>query len=195
MTAIAMRTKARPSTRERIVSASYDLFTTRGIRDVAMDDVAASSGVAKATLYRHFPSKNELAIAFLERRESVWTLGFVEAEILSRSGDPIGRLLAIFDVFDEWFTRGDFEACSFVNALLEMGPDHAIGRASIGHLANIRSMVAGLATDAGLRETENFARSLHILMNGSIVQATEGDLDAARLAKTMARNLIDRHRP
>jgi AcrR family transcriptional regulator len=184
---------SRETARERLLSASYDLFSRRGIRDVSIDEVLDRSGVAKATLYRHFPSKDELVLAFLERRERLWTHGTVEAGALARSEDPVGRLLAIFDVFDEWFQREDFEACSFINVLLEMGPAHPAGKASVKYLANIRSVVANFAAGAGLREPDEFSKSWHILMKGSIVQAVEGDTDSAKRAKAMAKLLIAEH--
>jgi AcrR family transcriptional regulator len=179
---------------ERVLDTAYELFSGRGIRDVGIDELIERAGVAKATLYRHFPSKEDLVVAFLERREQRWTLGFVEAEASSRGATPEEQLLAIFDAFDEWFRREDFEACSFINTLLEMGAQHPAGKASIRHLQNIRSLVRRLADEAGLRDTDSFARSFHILMKGSIISAAEGDLDAAHCAKAMARSLIDQYR-
>src|SRR5699024_10203900 len=87
--------------RERLLDVSYDLFSHRGIRDVGVDEVIAKAGVAKATLYRHFPAKDDLVRAFLHEREQHWTLGMVETEALERGATPRERLLAIFDVFDE----------------------------------------------------------------------------------------------
>jgi AcrR family transcriptional regulator len=150
--------------------------------------------VAKATLYRHFASKDDLALAFLELREERWTKGFVETGARARGETPEDRLLAIFDVFDEWFRRDDFEACSFINVLLELGAPHPAGEASVQYLENIRSVVRTLAAEAGIRDTDSFARSLHILMKGSIVSAAEGDMEAAQRAKAMARRLIDDYR-
>src|ERR1700693_4857565 len=95
--------------RERILEAAYELFSRRGIRDVGVDEVIERAGVAKATLYRHFPSKDDLVLAFLELRERRWTRELVEAGARQRSDDPEKQLLAIFDVFDEWFRLGDFE--------------------------------------------------------------------------------------
>jgi AcrR family transcriptional regulator len=180
--------------RERILDASYELFSQRGIRAVGINEVLDRAGVATATLYRHFSSKDELVLAFLELREQRWTKEFVEAGALSRGSDPEEQLLAIFDVFDGWFRRDDFEACSFINVLLEMGPSHPAGGASVWHLEQIRAMVRRLADQAGLRETESFARSWHILMKGSIVAATEGDAHAAQRGKAMARLLIEQYR-
>jgi AcrR family transcriptional regulator len=180
--------------RTRILATAYDLFARRGIRDVGVDEVVERAGVAKATLYRHFRTKDDLVLAFLRRREELWTQGVVAAGARSRGDTAEEQLLAIFDVFDEWFRRDDFEACSFINVLLELGARHGAGKASIGHLENIRAFVRELATEAGLRDADAFARSWHILMKGSIVSASEGDLDAARRAQAMARLLIDQHR-
>jgi AcrR family transcriptional regulator len=180
--------------RERILETAYELFSRRGVRDVGVDEVIAHAGVAKATLYAHYPSKDDLVLAFLEEREQRWTVAFVVTEGQRRGTTPEEQLLAIFDAFDEWFHRDDFEACSFVKLLLEMGAEHTAGRASIRHLDNIRSILHGLAQEAGLREADSFARSLQLLMEGSIVAAAAGDADAAQRAKAMARTLIEQHR-
>jgi len=187
--------KPEPTARERIIDSAYELFSRRGIRAVGVDEVIDRASVAKATLYRHFPSKDDLALAFLERRELLWTIEWVEAQARSRGSTPEEQLLAIFDLFDEWFHRKDFEGCSFINVLLEIGDlDHPVGKASAKHLENIRTIVRTLADEAGLREPDAFARSWHILMKGSIVQAGEGDLDAAKRAQKMARALIEAYR-
>ena len=182
------------SARERILDASYELFSRRGIQAVGVNEVTERAGVAMATLYRHFPSKDELVLAFLALREQRWTKDFVEAGAMRRGSNPEERLLAIFDVLDEWFHRDDFEAGSFMKVLLELGREHPAGGASVWHLEQIRSIVRRLAEEAGLHDTDSFARSWHILMEGSIVVATEGDTRAAQRGKSMARLLIDQHR-
>jgi AcrR family transcriptional regulator len=151
-------------------------------------------GVAKATLYAHFPSKDDLLLAFLERREQRWTLGFIAAETRRRGATAEEQLLAVFDALDEWFRRDDFEGCSFIKLLLELGPEHPAGDASVHHLRRIRWFVQSLAEEAGLRESEEFAWSCHLLMQGAIVAAAAGDIDSAQRAKTMAGELIDRFR-
>jgi AcrR family transcriptional regulator len=186
--------RVRGDARERILDSAYDLFSRRGVGGVAVDEVITDAGVAKATLYAHFPSKDDLVLAFLERREQRWTVAFVEAEARRRGTTAEQQLLAIFDAFDEWFHRPDFEACSFIKLLLEMGAGHTVGRASIHHLDTIRSMVRTLADEAALRDSDAFARSCQLLMAGSIVAAASGDLDAAHRAKAMVRTLIDHHR-
>ena len=129
-------------------------------------------------------------------RAALWTKDWVEAEARQRGNTPEEQLLAIFDLFDEWFQRDDFEGCSFVNVLLEYGGrnGHRLGQASAVHLENIRSVVRTLAEDAGLRDPAQFALSWHILMKGSIVQAGEGDREAAKRARSIGRLLIDHYR-
>jgi len=178
--------------RARILDAAYDLFSRNGIQAVGIDAVISSSGVARQTLYRHFASKQDLVLAFLERREEEWTRRWLEGEVTQRANDPKSRLLAIFDVFDGWFHRDDFEGCSFINVMLEH-PDPAdpVHRASVSYLAGIRGFLEGLAREAGIRDAQDFARQWHILMKGSIVAAAEGDQNAARRAQRIGRLLLD----
>lgn len=182
----------RPPARERLLSTAYELFSRRGVRAVGIDEVIEQAQVAKATLYKHFRSKDELVEAFLERREQLWTREFVEAEARRRGRTARDQLLAIFDVLDDWFHREDFEASVFINVILELGRDHRLGQASVRHLGNIRAVVASMAEEAGVERPEEFARSWHVLMQGSIISAAEGDLDAAARAKEMANHLISR---
>lgn len=183
-----------PSARERILEAAYELFSNRGIRAVGTEEILVRADVSRSTLYRHFRTKEELVLAFLQRREQRWTRDFVEAEARRRGTTPREQLLAIFDVFDEWFHRDDFEGCSFINVLLEVGDrDDPVGKASAAHLENIRTVVRRLAEEAGIEDAESFAKSWHVLMKGSIVQAREGDALAAKRAQAMASGLLDQH--
>ena len=184
----------RPSARDRILETAYELFARHGIQAVGVDEIIRQAGVAKATFYHHFPSKDNLVLEFLNLREERWTLAWIEAEARLRADTPEEQLLTIFDLFDEWFHREDFEADSFVNVLLELGPTHPAGKASIEHLGNVRAIVTKLAEEAGLRATESFTRSWHILMKGSIVCAAAGDAEAGKRAQAMAKLLIEKHR-
>jgi AcrR family transcriptional regulator len=181
------------SARERILDTAYDLFSRHGIRAVGIDRIIATSGVAKMSLYRHFRSKDALVLAFLQEREKRWTLDWLHAEVTSRAEDGADRMLAIFDVFDEWFRQPDFEGCSFINVLLEFGElEHPIRQASTEHLATIRGLVREFAEEAGIADPEAVARQWHILMKGSIVAAGEGDREAARRARALGELLLER---
>ena len=176
---------ARPSAKERIDRAAYELFSKRGVNAVGVDAIVAHAGVAKRTLYKHYPSKDELALAFLRRREELWTSAWLQAEVeLRAGGEPRDKLLAIFDAFDRWFHRRDFEACPFVRALLEFEePEHRVRKAAARHMRTIHDFIAGLAAATGLRNPEDFARAGQMLMAGSIIAACAGDRDAAKRAK------------
>jgi AcrR family transcriptional regulator len=181
--------------REQILAAAYELFGQKGVRAVGVDAIIGRAGVAKATFYHHFPSKDALVKAFLQRREQLWTREFLEAEVNKRADAPRERLLAIFDVFDEWFQRDDFEGCPFLRTLFETFEDYApqestVAAASRLHLANIRDIVQRHASEAGLARPEEMARQWQMLMAGAIVFAGYGERSAARSAREAGELLL-----
>jgi AcrR family transcriptional regulator len=182
------------SGRERISRAAYELFSREGVRAVGVDAVIARAGAAKMTLYRNFPSKDDLILDFLRRREHLWTCEWLEAESGRRGETPREQLLAIFDVFSEWFSQPDFEGCSFLTTMIEINDrEHPVHQAAVGHLANIRSYIERLAAAAGIRDADSFARKWHILMKGSIMAAHEGDTEAAARAREIGELLLKEH--
>src|SRR3954464_3105680 len=187
-------TAGRPTARDRILETAYELFSRHGTRAVGVDRIIAECGIAKMTLYRNFPSKDDLILAFLERREQRWTRAWLQAEAERRGATPAQRLLAIFDTFEGWFAREDFEGCSFIKVRLEVGDfEDPVRQASVRYLEHIRAFVAGLAEQAGIQDPDGFARQWHILMKGSIVSAAEGDLEAAARARQMGALLLEHH--
>jgi AcrR family transcriptional regulator len=189
-----METPAAPAgPRERILATAYALFMQRGIRDVGVNELIREAGIAKATFYYHFPSKDDLVLAFLERREELFTVGYLVAESTRRGQLPEERLLAIFDVLDEWFHRPDYESCSYIKILFELGHGHPLGRAGAEYLTKIRIGIQDLAEEAGLTDTEEFAHAFVLLMKGAIVAAAESDPRAAQRAKPLAQWLIHQH--
>ena len=179
--------------RDRIVDTAYDLFSRHGIRAVGVDRIVAESGVAKMSLYRHVASKDDLVLTFLQERERRWTNEWLRAEVERRGATPAQRMLAIFDVFGEWFLIEDFEGCSFINVLLEFDDrTNPVRQASVEHLGNIRAFLQELATEAGAADPAALAHQWHILMKGSIVAAGEGDQVAARRAQEIGQLLLER---
>src|SRR5262245_48026168 len=112
------RTKAATSeARRRILETADRLFYEEGIRAVGIDRIIAEAGVAKATLYSHFASKDDLILAVLEHRESCVSEFFREAmERLGREASC--PLRAFFDALKEWFTTPGFRGCAFQNAAI-----------------------------------------------------------------------------
>src|SRR3954470_1727487 len=180
--------------RERILDTAYELFSQHGTRAVGVDRIIAECGIAKMTLYRNFPSKDDLIMAFLEQREERCSRAWLQAEAERRGGTPAERLLAIFDTFGDWFARPDFEGCSFINVMLEVvAVDSPVRQATVRHLAAIRDFVRRLAEEAGIQDPDGFARQWHILMKGCIVSAAEGDLEAAARARQLGALLLEHH--
>jgi AcrR family transcriptional regulator len=193
--AMTVTQEADTAVRERVVEATYPLFVRHGFRDLGTERILTLAGIGTAEFDSAFSSREELGELLLRKHEREWTIGTVEAGARAGGSTPEGRLLAIFDVLDEWFHRDDYEAGTFIKVLLEMGREHPLGRASVEHLVNVRLLVERLATEAQLRDTADFSRSWHILMKGSVIDAAEGNQDGARIAKQMARALIQRFRP
>jgi AcrR family transcriptional regulator len=182
------------SGRERVGRAAYELFSREGTAAVGVDAIIAKAGTAKMTLYRNFPSKTDLILDFLRRRERVWTEEWLQAESQRRGTTPAEQLLAIFDVFGEWFAKSDFEGCSFLTTMIETtGKDNSVYQASVQHLANIRHYLKGLAAAASIKDADSFARQWHILMKGSIMAAHEGDMHAAARAREVGVLLLRAH--
>ena len=180
------------SARERLLTAAYELFSRSGIRAVGVDSITDAADVAKMTLYRNFNGKNDLALAFLDLREQRWLDGWVQAETQARAATGAGRLLAVFDIFTEWFERDDFEGCPFVTSLLEFEDrDDPVRQACVRHLANVRAYLCELATEAGALNPERFAAQWHILIQGAIIAAHEGDADAATKARELGALLLE----
>jgi AcrR family transcriptional regulator len=184
-----------PGARERILDSAYELFARDGVRAVGIGRIIEESGVAKMSLYNNFSSKQELVLAFLDLREQRWTRDWLEAGIDSAADAPEERLLAMFDLLDEWFHRDDYEGCSFINTLLEThdtkGP---IGKAAMRRLEVIRAMIEDLAAQAGIATSEQVAYQLQLLMMGAIVSASRGDRDAGRRARELAELVLARAR-
>jgi AcrR family transcriptional regulator len=170
--------------RERILSTAYYLFCHEGVRAVGIDRIISEAGVAKVTLYRHFPSKDDLALAVIERRKQRWTWGWIDREMRARADDPVSQLLAVFDILDGWFHRKDYESCLFIGVLREFAETNSpLLDASRDALADVRKMIAGPAKEAKIRDSDAFAFNWQVLMSGSIVCADMGDLDAAKRAR------------
>jgi AcrR family transcriptional regulator len=182
----------REGARARILETAYDLFSHNGIGSVGIDRIIAEAGIAKATLYRHFPSKEDLVLAFLELREQRWTVEWLEAEAERMARTPQERVLVIFDALDEWFHRADFEGCPFIRTLLEIeAPRNPIHLAAARHLGVVRRKLQVYAEQAGAREPEEMSYQLQVVMMGAIVSAGRGDLEAACRARAFVERLLE----
>lgn len=192
--AAATKTPARDA-RERILAASYDLFVERGVLAVGVNEIISTAGVAKATFYSHFPSKDDLVLAFFEQRQHLFTIGYLTAESQRRGSTPREQLLAIFDIFDEWFHTPGFSGCPFIRALLEDGPANPLGATSLTYLNTFRTSIADAATAMGLVDPDDFAYCWMVLMQGAVVSAVGIDADSGTRIRKLGEHLITLHTP
>jgi AcrR family transcriptional regulator len=187
---MATETVERTSARERLLAAADRLFYTEGINSVGIDRVIEEAGVAKATLYSVFGSKDELIRAYLlqrrEEREQRITRG------LARFDDPVDRLLGMFDLLAETSAKPGFRGCAFVNASAETRPGSAVETVSDQARTWIRSTFRSLAVDAGVADPDQLAQQLAVLYDGAIVTARmDRNPAAAATARSIAAALVE----
>jgi AcrR family transcriptional regulator len=154
----------RPSPRERLLEAAGELFYAEGVQSVGIDRVIERAGVAKASLYSTFGSKEELVCAYLDRRHE-WTLTRLRAAVAAVE-DPVGRILAVFDAQAELFRRPDFRGCAFAAAAAEAPAGGRVVEATESFRGDLRALLTELATAAGAPDPELLASQLQLLYDG-----------------------------
>lgn len=177
--------------KEKIDRTAYALFTRHGIRSVGVDTIVARSGAGKMTLYRHYPSKDALALAFFERRFELFSRRWQSAVEALRL-PPRKVLLAVFDVLEDWYRSPGYTGCPVVKAVLESGTDEPVYAGALRYFSSVRSFLKKLATQAGVRDPDALAAQWHILVWGSIIGARAKDRHAARRAKEIAAAILAR---
>ena len=169
--------------KERILETADRLFYLQGIRAIGVDTIAAEIGISKRTLYNHFPSKDALIAAYLERR-------FVQPR---PSDKPPGeQILATFDSLERRFAAKDFRGCPFVNAVAELGPgDRAVKKIATAFKESRRIWFRDRLNELGVAGADALATQLVLLVDGSIAQDLVRDDPAmARAAKEAAKVLL-----
>jgi AcrR family transcriptional regulator len=161
---------SRPAARERILEAASRLFVRDGFRAVGVDTVIAEAGVAKMTLYAHFPSKDDLIAAYLERaNERFWR--WLDAAVAGVD-DPRARLVSMFDAVGKLANDPQCLGCTFQGTAAEFpDPEHPGHRVALAHKQAVLARLGTLAREADLRDPEALADQLLLLMDGAWVAA------------------------
>ena len=175
--------KPKPTMKERILETADRLFYLKGIRAVGVDTVAAEIGISKRTLYNHFPSKDALISAYLQRR-------FVQPRASDKS--PAEQILATFDSLERRFSSKDFRGCPFVNAVAEVGAEsRSVRKIAVAFKESRRLWFRDLLAQIGVADPDILATQLVLLVDGSIAQDLVRDDPAmARAAKEAAKVLL-----
>ena len=171
--------------KERILQTADRLFYLKGIRAIGVDTIAAEIGISKRTLYNHFPSKDILIKAYLDRR-------FVVTKPSEKS--PIDQILGYFDSLERRFSAKDFRGCPFVNAVAELGPeDRSVKKIAKAFKESRRIWFRDLLAQLGAAEREEIATQLQLLVDGAIaLNLVRDDPAMARAAKEAAKVLLQR---
>ncbi len=180
------------SKREHLIETALKLFSRHGFHAVGIDTILKESGVAKRTLYNHFKSKDELILAVLRHYDERFRNFFMRA-VEGSALNPKDRLLAVFDVAEQWFQQDDFYGCIFVGATGEYPEeDTPIRNICREFKGLILGYIKSLATEAKLKQPDQLADQLLLLLEGAITMAQINNSPlSAKQAKCAARVLID----
>ena len=181
---------ARASARERLLAAADELFYEGGVHSVGIDRIIERAGVAKASLYDNFGSKDELISAYLAARHDA-RAARVETAI-ARHQDPRDRVLAIFDAMGDAFADSRYRGCAFARAAAEQRPSDGVRAVCDNARGWMRDLFARLARDAGAARPDALARQLQMLYDGAAVSGqTDRDPAIAKAARAAAALLLD----
>ena len=154
---------------EHILQTASQLFYSQGIKTTGVDAIVKAAGTTKMSLYKYFPSKDDLVLAHLSKsRETM--LNLILSGIESRAETPNQKLLAIFEVFEDLLTTPTFRGCPFINAAAEFAAENnPVQQVAAEFYAEFRTLLADLARQAGIINAEQLAAQLVILIAGAIV--------------------------
>jgi AcrR family transcriptional regulator len=187
---MAIDTSSRASARERLLRAADELFYEEGIHTVGIDRIIERAGVAKATLYSAFGSKDELVRAYLRERHQR-NQERMERLLSERYGSARERLIGIFEIQGENFVPG-FKGCAFMTASAESTPGSTVEEESDGFRGWLLGLFVGLAREAGAPEPELLGRQLHLLYDGASIAAwMDRDPSVAATAQRAARLFLE----
>ena len=179
------------SPRERLLAAADELFYAEGVQSVGIDRVIERAGVAKASLYSTFGSKEELVRAYLEGMPRASAQPGARAAIHEAGDDPVEQILAVFDAQASRFRRPTFHGCAFVMASAEAPPNGGIDLATESYRADLRGLFVELSRNAGASDPESLASQLHMLYDGANLSVRlDGDPEVASTERAAAATLV-----
>jgi AcrR family transcriptional regulator len=161
------------NTRTKILETASRLFYEQGYHLTGINQVVAEAGVAKASFYYHFSSKEDLCIAYLEKRHQDW-FGWLREEV-ERSEEPQERLLSLFTFLERWLSNSDFRGCAFLNITAEFpSPDNRIRLLVVNHKDALQACIAQLVDSLEVPASRNnsvyLVNAIYLLFEGTICQ-------------------------
>jgi AcrR family transcriptional regulator len=157
------------SARDRLVAAASHLFHERGIQGTGVDSIIDAAGVAKATFYRHFPSKDDLVVAWLRDPSTRW-LDRIRSQVEASGPEPVEAIPLFFEAVAEWLELEDYRGCPYLNTAVEIAdPAHPARLVVREFLQDVEDYLSGLAAAAGYRHSRMLAIQLQTLLAGGIM--------------------------
>ncbi|MFF3752489.1 TetR/AcrR family transcriptional regulator [Streptomyces sp. NPDC002018] len=180
MSTSATAPQQRPSpARDRLLETASHIFYAEGIHHVGVDRIIAEAGVTRATLYRHFPGKEELVLAYVRHRDQ--QIRARVAELFTVSTDPRTLLITVMSGVGAEVCGPDFRGCPFINAAAEYpDPGQPVHQAVQAHRAWFRQTVRNLVTAAGCADADHATATLLLLRDGAMVGGDLDDSEAVR---------------
>lgn len=176
--------------RDRILDTAFRLFYAHGPRGVGVDTVIAESGVAKATLYKHFPRKDDLILAYLDKVDQAW-FGALRAGARATGDDPRAQLVGMFDALASACRREGYHGCAFINTAAESDTGTDVHARTVEHKQVVRAWVTDLARRAHATDPDMLARQLTLLIDGGLASGVlDADPSAPIAAKAAAQSLV-----
>lgn len=181
----------RPSAaKQKILQTALRLFYSNGIRATGVDTIIAESDVAKATFYKHFPSKQDLILEVLKVGGEIWMKDL--RKFIDKKRDPRDKLLGVFDFLEHWFKSPHFRGCAFINTTSESANrrlKECLFSARFKH--ELAVYLAGIASQAKVKHPQRVADKLLLLIDGATVRANmDPHGDAAKMARSIAELII-----
>ncbi len=179
-----MTTSPSSTKRQHVVDTAYSLFNRDGFHATGIDRIIAEADIAKMTMYRHFPSKDELIVEVLEHRARRFERQL--DQLAQEVATPERKIAKIFDWHERWFSSPDFHGCLFAHALAEFGdPAHPVFQAVLRQKNGLkRRMQAILEAVMPPKQAAGAAAALLMLIEGATLMAQMGQpaIDSARKA-------------
>jgi AcrR family transcriptional regulator len=184
-------TARRTSARERLLDAANELFYAEGVQTVGIDRIIERAGVAKASLYNLFGSKEELVAAYLASRHDRTSGRLTRA--MDQVDDPRQKILAVFESQAQQYQQPGFNGCAFIAATTEAPSEGLVEQAADRFRAWMRAMFTDLAEQAGAAEPGSLGRQLHLLYDGAGVSGRmdHGDPELGSAVLNAAVALVD----
>lgn len=179
--------------RDRIFETARELFYQHGIRAVGVETIASEADATKMTLYRNFPSKDELVVEVLREQEREYWAWW-ESVTACGCSDPRSQLEALFDAFETKACNADIHGCPLSNAAIELHEEsHPAQVVSVNYKKELHRRLADLSRRAGSKD-DDLADALMLLMEGAYIsRVTLGPAGPARAVARSARALIRFH--